>query len=135
MWVLAVMRGLVSCFCIKKSSALWLSLATAAVWLSGAFWQWVIMEWITQFLFPLVELAGVALLAVSGVLSLLRLVRTRRREPVLDFWPLAINLVTIALLVSVPFTSLWLDANYRWNRAARTLVVQQRDARLLKPNP
>ena len=119
---------------IRPSKKLWFAVAVACLLVLGAFWQWVIMDWVTPFLFPAVQLIGFALLTMSLVVSISTLASRLRKGQGLDVGPLGINLVTIVLLLLVPFTTLWLDANYYWHRAARIQVVEQVHAGLLKPN-
>jgi hypothetical protein len=119
---------------IRQSNGFWFAIATACLLLVGAFWQWVIIDWVTPFLFPAVQLIGLAFFAASLAVSILSLVLRLRRGHGLNVGPLTINLVTVVLLLSVPFTSLWLDANYYWHRASRIQVVEQVHAGVLKPN-
>ncbi len=131
---LAVMVTVLAKIGVRRSKGLWFALAISSILLLGAFWQWVVMDWITQFLFPAVQFVGVALLAGSLCASISRCLSQLRKGQRLDVGPLCVNLATIALLLFVPFTTLWLDANYYWHRSARIHVVDQIRAGVLKPN-
>jgi hypothetical protein len=118
----------------RLSHALWFALGVACLLLVGAFWQWVLIDWLTPFVFPILALCGAGLMASSVVTSVFALVSRFRRGQGLDLGPLAVNLIAIALWLFVPFTRLWLEADYRWHRSARIEVVAQVRSGALTPN-
>jgi hypothetical protein len=119
---------------IRKTKALWFSGLTAAIFVSVAMFQWIIIDWITPFLFPLLEKSLLCLFLVSVISSLFKLIKDYKREKVHSTFPLWINLITAAVIWFVPFTNLWLQFDFNYHKEDRTTVVENVNNKTLLPN-
>jgi hypothetical protein len=96
-----------------------LAVTISAILLCVLALQWTLIDWFTPFLvFPLLNVVWVVF-AGSAIASVVHLVRSRWRA-----WrPLAVQAATLALAVTVPFTSLWIDAQRLLYAADRQRAV------------
>jgi hypothetical protein len=103
------------------------------IWLGGIFcsiallvqlFQWALFDWLTPFMMvPIDALMWICLIGFS-VWALVELVRLRKSLG----WkragmPLAVYLVTILLLIFVPFTAIYLHFDYKWHFKERQAVA------------
>jgi hypothetical protein len=82
--------------------------------------------------YPLLPLTALAFVACS-VWSVFLLVRVRRHG-VRFASPLIVCALTLLALAYVPFTQVWLQANFRWHLADRDRIVARVEAGELTPN-
>ncbi len=118
----------------RGMKALKFSKATAAIVLFVAIFQWVIIDWITPFLFPLLELSLLCLFLASVISSLVKAIKDYRHQKFYSTFPLLINLITAAVIWFAPFTNMWLQYDFYFNKAARMMVVNNVQNKKLLPN-
>lgn len=95
--------------------------------------QWNIIDAITPFLgLPLLGLAWL-LVMLSAVLAATYAYR-HRCKGAFAFAPLAVSTGALLLAFFVPFTQLWLYANFHLNKSAREQVVEKVRSGVFKPN-
>ncbi|MCK8124349.1 hypothetical protein MTF66_05025 [Pseudoalteromonas sp. 2CM39R] len=104
----------------RTKLALWVS---AFAILIMAF-QWTIIDWITPFLMMPLMLA-VFVIFLTGVGFSLSCLFKFKEIRWLATIPLAIQLVAFAILELVPFTKLWIDADFHLYESQRQEVVQR----------
>jgi hypothetical protein len=102
------------------SIALW-SLGSAIF--LGSF-RWTLVEYLTVFLEPLVEAVATIFFVVSLIWSAIHLLRQRKKEVMNAALPLGVNVVTVLLVVFVPFTRLTIAFDFRVHCATRTEVAR-----------
>ena len=113
--------------------ALTLSVTTSAALLLVLMFEWNIVDAITPFLvLPLLALVWLSIL-VSLVWALAHGYR-QRRDGFAAFVPLFVSVCAIVAAVSVPFTEIWLYANFHVDKDARERVVSEIRSGKLKPN-
>jgi hypothetical protein len=106
--------------------------ASTAVVAVNAF-HWTLIDWITPFLMPPVQGAAWLFFATALAFALVETVRSRR-APTRALAPIAVCFIAIALLATVPFTRIWLAANFRLKLSDREAVVRQVVNHELRPN-
>lgn len=95
--------------------------------------QWTIVDLITPFLYaPLVILLGMLFLGTA--IASLTVLFQFKKYGLASLAPLAVNIMTLFILFLVPFTDIWLQANFFCYRSAREKVVQQVMDGLLQSN-
>ena len=96
--------------------------------------QWILVDFLTPFLMAPIMLflwAGLAGLTFASIVYLVAQFRKNVRRAVL---PLLINGVTFLILWWVPFTTIWLDLEFRLNYQAYNEVVRMVEDGRIKPN-
>jgi hypothetical protein len=83
-------------------------------------------------LFPVLPLAPLAFVACS-LWSVVLLTRVRK-DGAKFASPLVVCALTFAALAYMPFTQVWLQANFRWHLADRERIVARIEAGVLTPN-
>lgn len=86
--------------------------------------QWVLVEILTPFMMTPLQLLLWAVLGLLMLVSIIYFVARRRKNPRQARLPLLINAVVILILWFVPFTDIWLDLEFRMNKAAYQQVVR-----------
>jgi hypothetical protein len=86
--------------------------------------QWVLVEILTPFIMTPLQLLLWAVLGLLMLVSIIYFVARRRKNPRQARLPLLINAVVILILWFVPFTDIWLDLEFRMNKAAYQQVVR-----------
>jgi hypothetical protein len=117
----------------KKSKTLWLSLLSAIALLLAMLFQWNIIDIFTPFLaLPLIGL----LWLIMGLIALWSLgyAYRYRKEGYTALMPSAVAIGAILLAIYIPFTDIWLYANFHLKRDARSVVVERIRAGELTPN-
>lgn len=95
--------------------------------------QWNIIDALTLFLgVPLLGLAWL-LVMISAVLASAHAYR-HRSKGVYAFAPLMVSTGTLFVAFFVPFTQLWLYANFHLNKAAREQVIEKVKSSTFAPN-
>jgi hypothetical protein len=106
--------------------------ASMALLLLYAF-QWSIIDLITPFLFlPLEGLVWLIFLGMS-IWSMVYWIRNRRLRR--SWLPLLICCASFCLVMTVPFTNLWLRFDFSFRRNARERIVQDVSQGRLRPVP
>ena len=85
--------------------------------------RWTLVEYLTPFIEPVLELAIGVLLLASLVWSVVHFIRTRKQTPKVGLPPLAVNALTIAIVTFVPFSLLTTGLDFRAHYRARMAVV------------
>ncbi len=85
--------------------------------------RWTLVEYLTPFLEPLFEMVAGAFFLAALIWSLVHLIRTWTRGPLMAMLPSLFCLGTATIAVFVPFTALTTDFDFRFHYAARTAVV------------
>ena len=86
--------------------------------------RWTLVEWLTPFIEPLLELIVSAAFFGVTVWALVYFIRKRRSKGALrSVTPLAINLLVLAIVIFVPFTRIAIMLDFRWRLEKRTEVV------------
>jgi hypothetical protein len=95
--------------------------------------QWWLVDWLTPFLiFPAMVVGWAVYL--SALVWSLSLAIFARRSGWPSRWPLTICAMTFLVACFVPFTKLWIEANYFWYKVARERIVEQVRNGTLRPN-
>ncbi|MBU3128653.1 hypothetical protein [Clostridium tagluense] len=116
------------------STALYFSIVSSFLLITINIVRWHLIEIITVFLEPLVELSiGLVFLAslISGVVYC---VRTIRNEKFAALMPITISIVTILIVCFVPFTDIMLARDFNSNLKDREKVVSIIKTGKLVPN-
>ena len=110
-----------------KSGRLWTHLAA---WSSGTLLllqllRWPLISLLTVFLEPMLEI--VITLFFLGVLigSLVHAINRHRKREQADWAPFVVCIATVILVILVPFTSLYLKANFLTLRNRRTTIAER----------
>lgn len=95
-----------------------------------AFAQWWLIDWLTPFLMPILYLVVLACFGAVFMWSMVSAIRKRPRSVA----SLAVCTGTLLIWTFVPFSDLWVRANYWYYRDARDVVVARVLAGSLRPN-
>ncbi len=85
--------------------------------------RWTLVEYLTPFIEPILEIAIGVLLLASLVWSVVHFIRARKQSPKVALFPLAFNVLTIAIVTFVPFSLLTTELDFRAHYRARMAVV------------
>jgi hypothetical protein len=102
------------------------SVLLGAIILSVEIFRWTLVEWLTPFVEPILELAlGCAFLFVS-LWSLVHFVRqTKKLGAKRAGTPLLLNTAVVLIALFVPFAKMTTAMNFRWNYKKRMEVVSE----------
>ncbi|MDR0634155.1 MAG: hypothetical protein LBF91_04175 [Azoarcus sp.] len=115
------------------SMALCFSFISALVLLIALVFQWNVIDALTPFLgVPLLGLAWFPVM-LSAVLAVAHAYRNRSKGAY-AFAPLIVTICTLLVAFFVPFTRLWLYANFHLNLSAREQVVAKVKSGTFRPN-
>ena len=106
-----------------RDTALLVALCSSGVVLFVSIFRWTLVEYLTPFLEPLLEMLAGAFFLVALIWSLVHLMKAWKRGAVVATLPSIVCLGTAAIAVFVPFTKLTTDLDFRYHYAARTTVV------------
>lgn len=109
------------------------SIVTCSVLVLLSAFEWTLIDWLTPFLF--LPLIGAAWLAFGGAVlfGAFQWIR-RRREGIKPGAPLLLCAITLATVLFVPFTNIWLWIDFHTKVAEREAVVQRIYSGQLQPN-
>ena len=107
------------------SSALRLSFLALAAALLISIFRWTLVEYVTVFLEPLIELGAGLLFLISLLCSAIYAIKRRRIGLTKVSAPLAVNLLTALIVLFVPFTQLTIYLDFRFHLNSRTKVVDE----------
>lgn len=116
-----------------NSPALLICLASSSLLILLATFQWSVIEWVTPFLVLPIQGAAWLFFAASLVLATVAAFRARRTSA-RAIAPLALCALAAALLATVPFTRIWLSANFHLKQEGREAVVLRVTSGELQPN-
>ena len=105
------------------SRALILALCALGTTILINLFRWTLVEYLTPFLEPLLEIGVGIFFLVSLIWSAIHLIRRRRDGIMKAFMPLAVNVATALIVIFVPFTELTTNLNFRVHLNARMEVV------------
>lgn len=117
----------------RKSKTLYFNVTTALILLMALTFQWNIVDALTPLLGgPLLGLAWL-LVMLSVILGAAYAYRHKCEGPS-ALVPLTVSTATLLIAFLVPFTKIWLYANFHLNKSAREQVVENVRAGVLIPN-
>ncbi|WP_163970427.1 hypothetical protein [Oceanobacillus halotolerans] len=93
-----------------------------------AFFQWKLIEVFTPFFMPFVWFVVYGLFGVLFIITIIRLFWKK------DWKPFVIHVVTIFLLVVIPFNQLAIHVDFLWKKSARNEVVTMIQKETLQAN-
>lgn len=85
--------------------------------------RWTVVEYLTPFIEPLLEIGIGIFLLVSLIWSVAHFIARRKHGSVKALTPLAVNIATALLVIFVPFTELTTSLNFRLHLNSRMAVV------------
>jgi len=100
-----------------------MAIATASIVLFVSLFRWTLVEFLTPFLEPILEMTIGVLFLISLIWSVVHSVRFIWRKPGDAVVPLVINVATGLVVVFVPFTLLTTNIDFRLLYSARMSVV------------
>lgn len=113
---------------LKQNRLLFLSLVSSILVILIAFFQWNIIEIITEFLMLTIWLVVFGFFIVITVKTIINLIKNK------DWKPFIIQLLTILLWLFFPFTQVMLDIDFKINKSEREEVVNMVENGTLKLN-
>jgi hypothetical protein len=109
------------------------AIVTCSVLVLLSAFEWTLIDWLTPFLFlPLIGAAWLSF-GVSVLFGAIQWIR-RRKEGAKPSAPLLLCAVTLATVLFVPFTNIWLWVDFHMKVAEREAVVQRIYSGQLQPN-
>lgn len=96
--------------------------------------RWTLIDLLTPFFVPFLELIGYIVFIISLLISLVYLLTSKPLQRKRRSIPLVINLVVLAAVLFVPFTAITLQLDFSINQLKREEVVQKVLDRSLSPN-
>jgi hypothetical protein len=85
--------------------------------------RWTLVEYLTPFIQPLLEMGIGLVFLASLVWSIVYLIRSRKQNPKRASLPLAVNVLTAVIVTFVPFSLLTTELDFRAHYQARMAVV------------
>jgi len=113
---------------VKRSELLLLSLISSALVILVAFFQWDLVDIITEFLMLPIWLFVYAFFIIVTVYALIHLFKNR------NWQPFVIQLIAIALWFFFPFNQVNLDLNFKIHQDKREEVASKIEKGVIKPN-
>jgi hypothetical protein len=107
-----------------SSHAFILSLCALFALLIVNLFRWTLVEYLTPFIEPPLEIGIGVFFLVSLGWSVVHLIRERHAGMTNAFTPLAVNVATALIVMLVPFTELTTNFNFRLHLNGRTAVVE-----------
>ncbi|MFC4801869.1 hypothetical protein ACFPA1_21355 [Neobacillus sp. GCM10023253] len=113
---------------MQRNRFLYLSIFSSVLVILYMFFQWKIIDIITVFLmFPVLLLVFGFFIFIT-VLAIITLFKNK------DWKPIVIQVITILLLLIVPFNQIILDIDFKINKSEREQIVKMVENGELKPN-
>lgn len=113
---------------LKHNPLLYLSLVSSILVILVAFFQWNLIEIITEFLMLPIWFVVFGFFIIITVKTITNLLKNK------DWKPFTIQLITILLWLFFPFTQVMLDLDFKMNKSDREEVVKMVENGTLKPN-
>lgn len=96
--------------------------------------KWSLVDIFTVFLFPFIQLGAGIIFLIISILSIIYLGFKFHKLKYKAIIPLAINIITLIIVFTVPFTSIMLYLDFKFNMDERKEVVEMVKSRELEPN-
>ncbi|WP_284037360.1 hypothetical protein [Neobacillus sp. 114] len=113
---------------MKRNRLLYLSIFSSVLVILYMFFQWKLIDIITEFLmFPVLLLVFGFFIFIT-VLAIISLFKNKTWKPIV------IQVITILLLFFVPFNQIILDIDFKLNKSERNQVVKMVENGELRPN-
>src|SRR5262245_6095259 len=103
---------------------LWVAGITSGVVLVVTAFEWSFVDVLTPFLFPVLQIGVWLLFLGSTVWAALAFTYGDRRR-LQEAVPLLVSVVVGIVVLTAPFTDLWLKVNWHWYKADRERIVRQ----------
>lgn len=100
--------------------SIWIAISAVLI----CIFRWTLVEYVTQFVEPLLETAVAVLFLSSVVWSVIHAVIKRRFGIMKALAPIGINIATVIIVIFVPFTRITIDLDFRFHLNARTNVAR-----------
>jgi hypothetical protein len=113
---------------MKRNKLLYLSIFSSVLVLLYMFFQWELIDLITEFLIVPVLLIVFGVFTIITVLAIIALFKNKNQKPIV------IQAITILLLFIVPFNQIILDIDFKLNKSDRERVAKMVETGELKPN-
>ncbi|TDK61775.1 hypothetical protein E2K98_12865 [Bacillus salipaludis] len=113
---------------MKPNKLLSLSIISSILVILYEFFQWKIIDILTEFLMLPILLLVFGFFIYITVRAIVTLFKNK------DWKPILIQLITIILLFFIPFNQIVLDINFKWNKSEREQVAKMVENKTLKPN-
>ena len=97
-------------------------------------WFWELVDILTPFFMPFLMGTVWVFFLVVLLWSIVHIKRKKRNNNIFSFSPLIVQLCSIIIIFTVPFTAILLDYDFNHNLADREKVVSQIISGELKPN-
>ena len=103
---------------------LWLASVTSGLLLFVTAFERSLVDVLTPFLFPVLEIGAWLLFLGSSVWAVVGFTVADRRG-LREARPLLLSMLAAVVVLVTPFTSIWLRANWHWYRGDRERIVRQ----------
>ncbi|MFJ8266463.1 hypothetical protein [Peribacillus asahii] len=113
---------------LKHNRLLFLALASSILVILIAFFQWYLIDIITEFLMLPIWLVIFGFFIFITVKTIINLFKNK------DWKPFTIQLLTILLWMFFPFTQVMLDLDFKMKKSEREEIVEMVEDGTLKPN-
>lgn len=113
---------------MKGSKLLQLSIISSVIAILFMFFQWKIIDLITEFLILPILLLVFGFFIYVTVRAIITLFKNK------DWKPIVIQVITILILFFVPFNQIILHIDFKMNKAGRERVAKMVESGVLKPN-
>ncbi|WPD22301.1 MAG: hypothetical protein SD837_19175 [Candidatus Electrothrix scaldis] len=100
--------------------------------MTAGFWE--LIDILTPFIFPLILMGVLVIFWATLAWSLVHVLRKKRYRNTFSFFPLGVQLLALLIIMTVPFTSIMLDLDFKRNLKERENVVSWVISGELKPN-
>src|SRR5690348_15816293 len=120
---------------LSREPVLVVSVSLGAVLLVVDIFRWTLVDWLTPFLEPILELSlecAFVLVSIWAAVYLVR--RLKKLGATRAALPLLVNIAVLLIVLFVPFTEMTVSLNFKWNYRQRMEVVSDvLDGRLGQP--
>jgi len=113
---------------MKKNSLFYLSIFSSILVILYMFFQWKLVEIITEFLMLPVILIVFGIFILITILAIITLFKNKNWKPII------IQIATIILVFIIPFNQIMLNIDFKINKSNREQVVKMVESGELKPN-
>ena len=105
------------------SVALKIALCVLVVAILISLFRWTLIEFLTSFLEPVLEMGVLVVFLASVIWSLVHMIRARKKGALTALLPMSLNIVTALVVTFVPFTRLTTRLNFGVHHRARMEAV------------
>ncbi|XCN73337.1 MAG: hypothetical protein Q3M24_00860 [Candidatus Electrothrix aestuarii] len=100
--------------------------------MTAGFWE--LIDILTPFIFPLILMGVLVIFWATLAWSLVHVLRKKRYKKTFAFFPLGMQLLALLIIMTVPFSSIMLDLDFKRHLKEREKVVSRVISGELKPN-